>query len=666
GKRSFLLIVLLFLGCATHRQNIRDYSEKNTLFSNETGYISASTDLWIRAATPLDTSAEHWKVSTAVLDHLLGTLRKRAGHPSRFYRILVIDLPSPNAFAVPDGEIVVTSGLMNMAPSESALAGVLAHEVGHVELNHAGKRLDRSDGNLLSAIFTYKFDQEEELEADRFGVSLAAEAGYGSDGLIEFFEAMRAWIQQTKQPDGGFLSTHPSTLDRIGQLTKLAAESRKSHTEDPLSGNDFVSMRSISYREYRDYAGFMTGDDEPPRLLSGDPQFDKQLLAISERIRGNFDLWKAAVLLSELKPASSRLQAVVENWWARLAIQKRDFEGATGHLIHAAQLSSEFQTTIWLRFMADAMDGKHSGMRQRWLSQTSRSPCIENVDCTFWALQTYRFAGISSYDAGEFAKKAREHLIQIKKDLALTPEESVTFSKAIDTEMLANWPPADDEDPSLLKPPAGYHPTAQTLDLKSAKKDSKNNPPAKAEFSRGWSAALDAGGSGYSGGLYDILGVGPFIQMQFGYAFVPWEVGIRAEASIIRAGSPSAPKAATRGAGIYGLRTFTSWVIQPYVQITGYYGDVFQPGEPPIDYTSGFTLENTAGARWRFVHVPTVEVAVTLSASAAYSWMQPFAGSSGQGFSWRTALGVAFEWGSAKASSVQNQALQSAAPPAFF
>lgn len=152
----------------------------------------------------------------------------------------VIDSPDINAFAAPGGYIFVTKGLYKLLKNEAELAGVLAHEVGHVVRKHHYKVIQQakvidfgskllaekaeSDNPLVqqligsgAEIVARGLDKRAEYEADRMGVVLAARAGYDQYGLVEV-------LQQMGHYSGGddavklLFKTHPHPDERLTRL----------------------------------------------------------------------------------------------------------------------------------------------------------------------------------------------------------------------------------------------------------------------------------------------------------------------------------------------------------------------------------------------------------------------------------------------------------------
>ena len=158
------------------------------------------------------------------------------------YRFTVIDEPDTvNAFALPGGHMYLYTGLMRLAENEAELAGVMAHEIGHVAARHHGERLTRMYGynllvrvllgddpgaaaNIASNLVEMNFSRENEREADTIAVELLWRAGYDPGAMLTFMEKMREQEQRRgAAPSLPFLSSHPPTQERIALIRQHLA-----------------------------------------------------------------------------------------------------------------------------------------------------------------------------------------------------------------------------------------------------------------------------------------------------------------------------------------------------------------------------------------------------------------------------------------------------------
>ncbi|MEM1368598.1 MAG: M48 family metallopeptidase [Cyanobacteria bacterium P01_H01_bin.15] len=172
------------------------------------------------------------------------------------YRFQVVDDENINAFATMGGFVYVNTGLIAAADNEAELAGVIAHEIGHIAGRHAIEQLrDRAiAAGLLSAAgldtnqavqigvelaVSRPSSREDELEADLQGLKMLYRTGYAPGGMLTFFDKLLA---NGSQPPS-FLSTHPATNERLQTISRrLQAENI-----DPFQG-DGLDARKYQQR----------------------------------------------------------------------------------------------------------------------------------------------------------------------------------------------------------------------------------------------------------------------------------------------------------------------------------------------------------------------------------------------------------------------------------
>lgn len=179
------------------------------------------------------------------------TLAGASDMPQTFggYHFLIQDSAEINALAAPGGLVFVTRGLLRCCRGEDALAAVLAHEIGHVQLKHGlqaiqtsritkalatigvegAKQLTGSElagltetfedtvKDITAKLINSGYSRSSELEADGAAVDLLERVGYRPRGLQDMLEEMDERIQADR-PD--FAKTHPAPRDRITALLK--------------------------------------------------------------------------------------------------------------------------------------------------------------------------------------------------------------------------------------------------------------------------------------------------------------------------------------------------------------------------------------------------------------------------------------------------------------
>lgn len=148
-------------------------------------------------------------------------------------RVGIIDDSRINAASAGNGEFYVTRGLLEKA-NDQQLAGVLAHEIAHDDLNHVAKAQTLGAGlnigmiildqiipgsgaltPIAGELIARKYTRTEEYEADRHGAELLRRIGKPREQMIDTL----TWLMKTEgSSPGGFFATHPATGDRIEAL----------------------------------------------------------------------------------------------------------------------------------------------------------------------------------------------------------------------------------------------------------------------------------------------------------------------------------------------------------------------------------------------------------------------------------------------------------------
>lgn len=178
--------------------------------------------------------------------------------------VRVYKMPFMNAFAMAGGRIVLTSALIEEATSPDEIAGVLAHELGHVKAGHPETQLVRAlglqiimsilwggsgasdalaQGGAMLAILRYT--RSAEREADAIAIELLNKAKIDPNGLASFFEVLKKRKGATDDESPGqfknLLRTHPGLKERIANIRKLNV----GNTQPSLSREDFESLKNI-------------------------------------------------------------------------------------------------------------------------------------------------------------------------------------------------------------------------------------------------------------------------------------------------------------------------------------------------------------------------------------------------------------------------------------
>ena len=200
------------------------------------------------------------------------------------YRFHVINVDVYNAFAIPAGYIFINSGLVAAMDDEDELAGILAHEIAHVNARHISQKIERSKkigwatlagmaagilvgaaggaeaGQALTkgsqaagAAAELSYTRDNEIQADQLGLIYLSEAGYSAEGLLKILKKMRSkqWFDTEQVPT--YMRTHPAIDDRIAYLdTQISGMAKPAANRPPVSSEDFERVHTYLITRYGD------------------------------------------------------------------------------------------------------------------------------------------------------------------------------------------------------------------------------------------------------------------------------------------------------------------------------------------------------------------------------------------------------------------------------
>jgi len=196
------------------------------------------------------------------VNHIGRWLASQTERPDLPWQFGVLDAPQLNAFAAPGGFVFLTRGLVQRMKSEAELAGVLAHEIGHVVKKHHLKAIQKNAqaqlaGTVLqlalqdrnsavrdrlvafgTEMYSRGLDKSDELEADRIGVVIAARGGYDAYGLPAVLQTLQAMNPE----DSGLalmFKTHPAPAERLDELEQKMQATLDAYADQPQLAERF-------------------------------------------------------------------------------------------------------------------------------------------------------------------------------------------------------------------------------------------------------------------------------------------------------------------------------------------------------------------------------------------------------------------------------------------
>jgi len=245
--------------------------------------------------------------------------------PNLPYRFTVLNDEKVNAFALPGGYVYITRGLLALAENEAEMAGVLAHEVGHITARHTAQRYSTamatnigltvlgvlgSVAGLPSGLnqvvslganaAVQGYSRSQELQADMLGVRYMTRVGYSPDGMTTFFKKLGAHTKLEAKMEGkggvdhNIMSTHPRTEDRITQAIDLA----KAKT---------VSNPRVASAEFLSHIDGMVFGDDPEQGVRKGRVFVHPSLRFRFEVPPEFVMFNAPTHLTAIGPGKSRI-----------------------------------------------------------------------------------------------------------------------------------------------------------------------------------------------------------------------------------------------------------------------------------------------------------------------------------------------------------------------
>ncbi|MEM9950851.1 MAG: M48 family metalloprotease [Chloroflexota bacterium] len=158
------------------------------------------------------------------------------------WEFTVLDSDILNAFALPGGQVFITTGMLSQLETVDEVAGVLAHEIVHVLARHGAQRIAQSEltngligavavasesasaaqtAAMISQLVNLQYGRDDEIQSDTIGVCIMIQAGYDPMGMVGVQETLQSFSQGQRQPE--FFSTHPNPENRIQQIENTIA-----------------------------------------------------------------------------------------------------------------------------------------------------------------------------------------------------------------------------------------------------------------------------------------------------------------------------------------------------------------------------------------------------------------------------------------------------------
>ena len=244
--------------------------------------------------------------------------------PNVHYTFTILNSPIVNAFSLPGGYVYVTRGLLALADDEAEVAGVMAHELGHINAHHSAQRYSRtvfaqlglgllgavtkSDiagqlGGTAAQLVLMSYSREQEFEADSRGVRYMSRAGFDPHAMAGFLSKLQSNDALQAQIAGhpgaadkfNLLATHPRTADRV---ERAIAEAGEISVKEPVVARD-IYLRKLD--------GVVYGDDPEQGIVRGQ-KFIHPKLRFAFEVPAGFSLMNSADAVIAIGPQNARIE----------------------------------------------------------------------------------------------------------------------------------------------------------------------------------------------------------------------------------------------------------------------------------------------------------------------------------------------------------------------
>jgi predicted Zn-dependent protease len=350
-----LLVSLVAWGCATNpatgRRQLILMSEQEEI------QIGQKSDVEIRQQMGLYKD----EALQAYVRSVGAKLVASSHRPHLPWSFAVVDEPAVNAFAVPGGFIYLTRGILPFLRDEAELAGVLGHEIGHVDARHSAEAYSRQlgtglglaivgvlaprtqafqglAGSTLGVLFL-RYGRDAELESDRLGVGYAATQGWDPRGVPGLLSTLARLDSANGSSRGvpNWALTHPPAADRVQRVQEAVAAAPAGGTATNASAFE-RHLDGLVFGDSRE-KGIVRGNDFLHPILRFAVEFPEgwQVTNSDAQVSARRDESSNSVMLLELTQGTGPIQQVAvaqmtQAGWQQTAGERGSINGLEAYV----------------------------------------------------------------------------------------------------------------------------------------------------------------------------------------------------------------------------------------------------------------------------------------------------------------------------------------------
>jgi MAF protein len=253
----FFLCLVFLPGCSTEYNIVTG--------EQEAYYYSTDKEVQMGQAIAKEVSKEYKEAQDPLMQKRVEDIGKKIAAVSDrkeiSYHFFVLDEDDINAVSLPGGYVYIFKGLIEKVSNDDELAGVIAHEVGHIVARHSIKRLQAMQGYSILRILVAAapssgevgaaadtaftelllgYSREDELLADQLGARYLARAGYDPQAMITFLKKLQEVTKRAPLQPKSYFKTHPYVPDRVRAV--------KGELGEKMNFDDYINIEQATHK----------------------------------------------------------------------------------------------------------------------------------------------------------------------------------------------------------------------------------------------------------------------------------------------------------------------------------------------------------------------------------------------------------------------------------
>lgn len=377
-----------------------------------------------KANSPHQFSADYGITQDTALNGYIrgvGTSLARTTHrPHMPYNFNVVNATYVNAYAFPGGSIAITRGILAELKNEAELAGLIGHELGHVNARHTAARMSKSRligtlvggvslvagstsqglgdltgalGGLGASLLLARYSREDERQADELGMEYMVKTSYSPEGMVGLMDVLKSMSQRQPSAIEAMFSSHPMSTERYDTAVYRSRTHYGSQSALPLGQERYMDNTASLRRLQPMFQLFQQGDQAMAQeeYATAQKQYEQGLRQAANDYAGLLMLAKCYVAQKNGKLAAQwadkarqvyPTEAQAQHVFGIAAIMNKDYSAALTAFTGYERILPGNSTTVFMKgFSYEGMQDKQRAAQeyQRYLQAVSQGEMAEHA-----------------------------------------------------------------------------------------------------------------------------------------------------------------------------------------------------------------------------------------------------------------------------------------------